>query len=153
MIDIIAKMQAALDEKKKTLRKRRAAMKVHAAKLQALFADVEPLGCDPYTDGDWIFVSLTGDKHKFLQFCRAMRKHGFEVPKVEKGATGFQKLNYIGEGDNALALYFIFSSSVCRRVKVGTKMVEQDVFEVVCDELMPYGEQHPAAEPVNDLPF
>ena len=158
MIDIFAKLQASLDEKKRTLRKRRAAMKFHAAKLQALLADLEPLGCDPWTDGDWIYWTVTGDKHAFLAFARAIRKHGFELPKIEKGATGFTKYERLGEGDNELTLYFTFTSSTCRRVKVGTKMVEQDVFETVCDELQPYEQAPPppapsATQTMNEIPF
>jgi hypothetical protein len=146
-------MQAALDEKKRMLRKRRAAMKFHMAKLQALFADVDPLGAEPWTDGDWIYVTVTGDKHAFLAFARVIRRHGFELPKIEKGATGFTKVEHIGEGDNLLTFYFTFTSSACRRVKVGTKMVEQDVFEVVCDELTPYEPVQPAPAPTAESYF
>jgi hypothetical protein len=32
-------------------------------------------------------------------------------------------------------IWLAFSSTVCRRVKIGTKTVEQDVYETVCDEL------------------
>lgn len=157
MIDVFAKLQAALDEKKKLLRKRRAAMKFHMAKLQALFTELDPLGCDPWTDGDWIYLTVTGDKHAFLAFARIIRKHGFELPKIEKGATGFNQFVHLGEGDNAVTLYFTFTSTACRRVKVGTKMVEQEVFEVVCDEIEPYEPaQRPApvaAQSMNEIPF
>lgn len=37
--------------------------------------------------------------------------------------------------DCELRWYLSFSSSVCRRVKVGTRTVEQDVYETVCDEI------------------
>lgn len=154
MSTVLKKMHEAVTNKKLALRKHRTAIKANEAKLQALFADVEALGGEPYTDGDWIWVPLIGDKHKFLAFARVIRKHGFEMPKVEKGATGFTKLSYLGSDDTQLTLYFQFSSSVCRRVKVGTKTVEQDVYETVCDELMPYGAQPaPVPEPVNDIPF
>lgn len=154
MNDTIQKLHKRISEKKIELRKRRAAIRAHEAKLTALFADVEALGSEPYTDGDWIFISLSGDKHKFLSFARVIRKHGFELPTIEKGATGFTKLESIGEGDAHVYVYFQFSSTQCRRVKTGTKMVEQEVYETVCDELMPYGEQPtPVPEPVNDIPF
>jgi hypothetical protein len=41
-------------------------------------------------------------------------------------------------------------------VKIGTKTIEQDVFETVCDELMPYGDQPPAPRPesvADEIPF
>ena len=153
MSDLLKKMHQTVIEKLNKLRQHRAAMQFHAAKLIALFTDVEALGGEPHSDGDWIFVPVTGDKHKFLAFARVIAKHGFKVPKVEKGATGFTQLEFLGEGDNQLYLYFQFSSSVCRRVKVGTKTVEQDVYETVCDELMPYAESTPMPEPANNIPF
>lgn len=60
---------------------------------------------------------------------------------------------HVGGDDNNgfgrwdLPVYFQFSSTACRRVKVGTQTVEQDVYETVCDELMPY-EQATQAKPV-----
>lgn len=155
MSTTLPKLYQTLTDKKLQLRKRRAAMKFHEARLKALLADVEALGGEPHSDGDWIFVPLIGDKHKFVAFARLIAKHGFRVPKVEKGATGFTQLEPLGEGDHQLYLYFQFSSSVCRRVKVGTKTVEQDVYETVCDELMPYGAQPTPAvvEIVDDTPF
>lgn len=147
----ISKMQKALFEAKLQIRKRRAALKLHAEKLAPLFADVEALGSEPYMTADWLYISLTGDKHKFLAFARVLRKHGFKLNPVQKGATGFNQFcNELEE----LPIYVTFSSTVCRRVKVGTKMVEQDVFETVCDELMPYGDSpEPVKEPADEIPF
>ena len=154
MTDIIKQLNDKLRQKREHLKKIREAIRANSEKLQAVLADFVEIGAEPTLDSDWIYITVTGDKHKFLQFCRAMRKHGFELPKIEKGATSFTKLHFLGEACE-LTLYFCFSSTQCRRVKVGTKMVEQEVFEVVCDELMPYEPAQPAASaaPVDDLPF
>lgn len=153
MTDVIKQLNDKLREKRERLKKFRDAIRANAGKLQTILDDFIAIGAEPFTDGDWIHITVTGDKSKFLQFCRAMRKHGFDLPTIEKGATGFTKLHFLGEGME-ITLYFTFSSTQCRRVKVGTKMVEQDVFEVVCDELMPYEPAAPMAEqPADDLPF
>lgn len=155
MNDILKKMHEKVIEKKNALRKHRAALKTHQVKLLEIFADVEALGGEPHSDGDWVFVPVAGDKHKFLAFARLIRKHGFKLPEIEKGATGFTRLEYLGSGDNTLPLYFQFSSTACRRVKVGTQTVVQDVYETVCDEVTPYAESTPASmpEPANSIPF
>jgi hypothetical protein len=156
MSDAMQKIDEVLKQKRDQLRKRRAAFRKHAEKLTALFADVEALGGEPYSDGDWIFVPLSGDKVKFLAFVRLICKHGFDKPTVEKGATGFTRLDQIGTGDDLVYVYFQFSSTQCRRVKVGTETVEQDVYETVCDELMPYGDTPPPAAPRSEfdsIPF
>ena len=154
MTDIIKQLNDKLRQKREKLKKFRDAIQANADKLRAILADFVEIGAEPITDGDWIHITVTGDKHKFLQFCRAMRKHGIELPKIEKGSTGFTKLHFLGDAYE-LTLYFNFSSTQCRRVKVGTKMVEQEVFEVVCDELMPYEPAQPAtaSAPSDDLPF
>lgn len=150
----IEKIKEQMERKRQELRKRRIAIRKGLPKLAPLFADVEALGGEPYTDGDWIYVPVTGDKIKFLAFVRCIAKHGFKAPKVEKGATGFTQLEYMGDGDDMVPVYFQFSSTACRRVKIGTKTVEQDVYETVCDELMPYGEQPAPTAPAEDsIPF
>ncbi|HEY4365880.1 MAG TPA: hypothetical protein VGN07_01490 [Steroidobacteraceae bacterium] len=150
MSEFIKKMHGQLTEKRDMLRKRRTALRTHAERLSAFFSELDGLGCEPYITEDWMYVSLSGDKHKFLAFVRCLRKHGFKVDPIEKGATGFTQ--FCRELEN-LPIYVQFSSTVCRRVKVGTKTIEQDVFETVCDELMPYGEVTPESATANDIPF
>jgi hypothetical protein len=153
MTDVIKQLNDKLREKRERLNKFRDAIKANAEQLRTILADFVEIGAEPIADDNWVHITVTGDKNKFLQFCRAMRKHGVELPKIEKGSTGFTKLHFLGEAYE-ITLYFQFSSTQCRRVKVGTKMVEQEVFEVVCDEIMPYEHAQPiAAAPADDLPF
>jgi len=150
-MNALTKLNEQMQRKRDELRQRRMAIKRHSEKLAAIFADVEVLGGEPHTDGDWIFVPVNGDKVKFLAFVRMIAKHGFRAPKVEKGATGFNQLEILGEGDSKLYVYFQFSSTACRRVKIGTKTVEQDVYETVCDEMMPYAEVTPTSDTANEI--
>jgi hypothetical protein len=152
MSNALDKFKETLRKKRNDLRKHHRAIRANAEKLNALVSDLQEIGSDPYSDGDWIFIPLHGDKVKFLQFVRVICKHGFEKPSVEKGATGFNKIARMGDGDTELTLYFQFSSTQCRRVKIGTEMVEREIYETVCDELMPYGVP-PQAMAEDSIPF
>lgn len=94
------------------------------------------LGCELSPDSDFdLHFSVAGDKEKFLQLVRCHRRHGFKPDMPEKGATSaFWRINEYGAD---IGLYFRFSSTVCHRVKVGTKMVEQDVYETHCESIVP----------------
>jgi len=54
--------------------------------------------------------------------------HRLENEKVSGFSTFWRK-----EGQD-LKFWIVFVSTVCKRVQVGTKMVEQAVYETVCDE-------------------
>ena len=94
------------------------------------------LGCELNTDVDYdLHLRVSGDKQKFLQLVRCHRRHGFKPDMPAKGATSaFWRINPY---DAPMGMYFSFSSTVCHRVKVGTKMVEQDVFETHCESIVP----------------
>jgi hypothetical protein len=94
------------------------------------------LGCELSTDSDFDFhFRVAGDKQKFLQLVRCHRRHGFKPDMPEKGATSaFWRIN---ERSDQIGMYLSFSSTVCHRVKVGTKMVEQDVYETQCESIVP----------------
>lgn len=132
----LAKERVSLDERELLFRK-------HRARLLPLINDLDDIGCE-FGFPNSIDVRLIGDKHKFLALLRVLGKHGMRPPKIEKGATGFSHFWYPDEMPG-LQIYISFSSTVCRRVKTGTKMVEQDVFETVCDEIYPHGEETAAA--------
>lgn len=94
------------------------------------------LGCELSPDSDFdLHFRVAGDKEKFLQLVRCHRRHGFKPDMPAKGATSaFWRVNEYGA---EIGMYFNFSSTVCHRVKVGTKMVEQDVYETHCESIVP----------------
>jgi hypothetical protein len=120
------------------------------------------LGCDMSTDSDFNFhFRIAGDKQKFLQLVRCHRRYGFKPSMPEKGATSaFWRINDYGED---LGMYLSFSSTVCHRVKVGSKMVEQDVYETHCESFVPDEEPQlegpkvavaiPSSKFDDDIPF
>ena len=78
-------------------------------------------------------LHIAGDRHTLTAGIRALRTHGFtregEPPQPKQPSfSGF----YYHPG--GAIIWFSFTSRACRRVKVGTKMVEQDIYETVCDE-------------------
>lgn len=141
----------ALKKERDELREKRLRLKAHGQKVAPLLAELQALGCElSYPNS--IDVRLIGDKHAFLALLRILNKHGFRTKKIEKGATEYFESFSVPGTDYELGLWVYFTSSVCRRVKVGTKMVEQDVYETVCDEIYPHGTA--AAESFADaIPF
>lgn len=121
------------------------------------------LGCELSTDSDFdIHFRVSGDKQKFLQLVRCHRRYGFKPEMPAKGATtAFWRIN---DRNEQIGMYFSFSSTICHRVKVGTKMVEQDVYETRCESFVPdeepqlQGPTHivamlPSSAPDDDIPF
>ena len=78
-----------------------------------------------------IDLSHSGDKLVLDGMFRALRKLGYEPDKrPETNASYFT--TFWNRPGTTLRIYTRFSSTVCKRVKIGTKMVEQDIFETRC---------------------
>ena len=85
---------------------------------------------------DWVGsldFRITGDKHKLAGAVRVLRTRGWESKSdpPKPGETWVAKFH---NPKINFSVFIVYSSTVCRRVKVGTKTVEQDVYEIVCDE-------------------
>ena len=85
---------------------------------------------DAHVSGEEVDISVTGDKHVLQAVFGAFRKLGYEPSKRPNKDDTYFYCRWTKEGKPSF--YFSFSSTVCKRVKIGTKMVEQDVYEVVC---------------------
>jgi hypothetical protein len=102
--------------------------------LEPIVTRLEDLGIEPkfFTSLD---INFTGDAHKLAAVVRILRVAGFTSNNPDKpkpNQTGWYSW-FRKEGVD-IEIWLNFSSSVCRRVKVGTKMVEQDIYETVCGE-------------------
>lgn len=95
---------------------------------------LQRLGIEPKLSGD-IDVSFTGDVHKFSAAVRILRTHGFTTTALPPKAGQSAWYGYYRHPEVDVQVWLHFTSSVCRRVKIGTKMVEQDVYETVCGEV------------------
>ena len=79
-------------------------------------------------------ISVSGDHHAFKGTFGALSKLGYKPskrPKEEK-LSAWNGWFYNHDGDHPI-IWVTFSSTKCTRKKVGTKMVEQDIYEIVCE--------------------
>jgi hypothetical protein len=96
---------------------------------------LQKIGAEPYLSGGTIYCSMTGDKEKLTQAFRIFRTAGMEFSgsRPKKGDSSWSSA--FKHPSQSVYVFFQFTSSVCRRVKTGTKMVETDVYETQCGDL------------------
>lgn len=95
--------------------------------------DLLMLGCHISLSKPHIYVTLSGDKDKFLKFIRIHRRYGHKPNIPAKGETQATWFIYIGESE----FFMHFTSTVCKRVQTGTKMQPVPIYETVCEEFVP----------------
>jgi hypothetical protein len=93
------------------------------------------IGAEPYLQGGTIYVSISGDKAKLTQAFKIFRTAGleFSADRPKQGDSSWHA--FFKHPDQTVDIFFQFSSSVCRRVKTGTKMQEVDVYETQCGDI------------------
>lgn len=78
-------------------------------------------------------LSIAGDKHTLNAIFAAFRKLGYE-PTDRPGDKPSASFSCHWEHPTEDARFWLyFSSTQCTRIKTGTKMVEQVVYETVCE--------------------
>lgn len=83
----------------------------------------------------YLTVSFTGDSHKLSAVVRILRTNGFSTTADPPKPGNNEWYAYYRSEKSNVPVWLYFTSSICRRVKIGTKMVEQDVYETVCGEV------------------
>lgn len=78
-------------------------------------------------------VSLTGNKEDLNTLFRILRAEGWEPSSRPEEPASYWSSFWHKEGLNLL-VWTSFSSTVCKRVKIGTETKEVDIYEVRCDE-------------------
>lgn len=102
--------------------------------------------------------SISGDKEVLLKAIRCFRKNKFSTQNSPPAPGENSWSAFFGRPGCSIRIWFSFTSTVCRRVKVGTKMVPQDVYETVCGpmpdaiELQDIQPEVPQIE-TDDVPF
>lgn len=130
-------------------------VKAHAE----LFRGMEELDIDSQfclTSGD-INLTFTGTGTKLGEVWGLLRRNGY-MPnsRPEKGKSSFHTHWY---KDGFSTLWMSFSSSVCRRVQVGTKTEVVPIYEVQCGEMPEIEAEAPTPSltvidgGVDDVPF
>lgn len=86
-------------------------------------------------DGSCLNIHLSNSKDVFNGVFGMLRNMGYEPDdRPEKDQINFSTF---WRKEGATKIWFSFNSTSCRRVKVGTRTVEQDVYEIVCGETNP----------------
>lgn len=149
-----------LVEKSKKARKHAAAFQAVITSFPSLFTKFEEMEIEPEFDfgNDHITFRFAGDGAKLGQIWGELRRHGYNThSRPEKGKSEFYTF---WERDGFARIFMIFTSSVCRRVQVGTRTVtkEEPIYETQCGELPELEAAAPALTVIeggadSDLPF
>ncbi len=82
--------------------------------------------------GDNLTIRFTGDSHQLAAVVRILRTAGFSSNSRKPEVGDTEWLAWFSHPQSQLEIFLWFASSVCTRVKVGTKLVETDIYEVRC---------------------
>lgn len=130
-----AKTLLRLIERQQKAAKNFKEFKLAVGTFPELFRGFEDMDIEPgfSMDGDYINLSFTGDGPKLAAVWKLLRHHGFKNScHPKKGDTTFYAF---WEQEGHAKFFMSFTSSVCRRVQVGTKMVETPIYETHCGEM------------------
>jgi hypothetical protein len=78
-------------------------------------------------------IRLAGTKQDLETVWRVLRQLGFESPNERPAANQSEYTGRFRRSYDDCSVYLIFASTVCKRVKVGTQTIEQDIYEVRCE--------------------
>lgn len=98
-----------------------------------LFEDLEKLDVDlTYGYGE-LNLCFTGDTARLRAVWLVLRRHGYE-PQYRPTNEDKTRFCTWWHKESAPTIWMSFTSSVCTRVQVGTRTVEEPVYEVHCGE-------------------
>ncbi len=80
-------------------------------------------------------IHISGDHHAFKGMFSALRKLGYncESRPMDKTMASWSCWWYHEDKDKHPSLWVSFGSTKCTRIQTGTKMVEQPIYETVCN--------------------
>lgn len=105
--------------------------------LEPLTAKLAELEIEPRLDGTYSYdIQFTGNKKRLEQVWTLLRISGFELPREAKRPEANEPSwhGWFYNEDCEWKIWVNFTSTVCTRVKVGIKMVQEDIYEVKCEE-------------------
>ncbi len=152
-------VQEKIDETRKAFAERLKWQEENATIMWPIYQKVLDLGGDFEADNVYGCLRLAGDKHKLAEMVRALRVAGFSTAEAppQMGQTSWSP-TFTSPQLKGGWIWLFFTSTACRRVKIGTKIEparEVDVYETVCGEVDGNGEPiaPAAAAPADDIPF
>lgn len=123
-----------LQEEQLKLTKRKAKWNSCRQSMVGIINALAKIGVEPEFCSDYIAVRFSGDKKRLASVIRIMRTSGYETTDSRPKPGDSEWYAWFYSKDGSCRIWFNFASTICRRVKVGTKMVEQDVYETICGE-------------------
>lgn len=98
-----------------------------------IFNALQALGIEAAAGDSYVYVGFTGDFSLFKRVWALLRSHGWTTDKkvTETKFSDFCTFWNSPDGEKQ-KLFFNYTSSVCVRKKVGTKMVEEIIYEIEC---------------------
>lgn len=119
----------------------------HTQRIDTLLFELDNAGIEPQyvtVDAQSLYISVAGDKQVLNKAYGVLRKNGLDAThRPEEKAASYSAYFNLGEEEYLFGIHggveqfkvcFSFSSTVCRRVKTGTRMVEEDIYEVQCED-------------------
>ena len=110
--------------------------------MDILLAAFEPLALNIYFPNSLDF-HFSGDKALLNRIWHIMRSNGWEATREPPEANATSWNGFWEKPGATVKVWISFTSTVCKRVQVGTQMVEQPIYEVRCEE----------TSETTDLPF
>jgi len=102
--------------------------------LQPVIDQLEILGYTVEISGNSLDCSGAGDKQMLIATFKVMRGFGYEPTRRPSAKDAFYGSFWYLEGRHDNAVWISFSSTVCKRVQVGTEMKEVPVYDIQCSE-------------------
>jgi hypothetical protein len=121
--------------------------------LPELFRGFEQMDVEPSfdLDNEYIMLQFAGDGAKLKQVWGLLRRNGYNTTlRPQKGETQF--LAFWERKDQA-QIFMYFTSTLCKRVQVGTEMKEVPIYETQCGDLPEIEADSTEVVVVEDMPF
>lgn len=124
-----------LQEEAISLAKKKAKWNANRATLYSIVNALTKIGLEPSFGNDHLNIQCTGDKDKLTAVMRILRTSGFNTTADRPAKGDSTWYAWFDSANCGARIWFSFTSSVCRRVKTGSKMVSVDTYETVCGDI------------------
>lgn len=129
------------------------AFKKTVTALPELFRGFEQIDieCSFDLDNEYITLQFAGDGEKLKQVWGLLRRSGYNTShRPKKGDT--QVYAFWDRTDHA-QIFMYFTSTLCRRVQIGTEMKEVPIYETQCGDLPEIEADSTDVAVLEDVPF
>ena len=135
MSTLLYDIETTLKTEKRSYRLRKAFFQESRGDLEQLLNEVDLTKASSArmdVDTEDINLYVSGATDTIKEIFRAFRKLGYEPSNRPEAKPQSSFTCYFRQLDKP-TFYLSFSSTLCKRVKVGTKTQEVDVYEIVCE--------------------